>query len=170
MIHRSAARFALVYVAFVAAGVVSAHAQTPAQNRDKAVVRRLFDEVANRGRLDVADVIFSPRFVLHGNPPDAGNAGTGPDVEKEHIRSLRTAFPDIKFTILDMVANQGKVAVRWTFEGTNTGQLEGTPPTNKHVSVAGMHFFRLVNGKIDESWAVADWAGMLRQLNPPQPQ
>jgi steroid delta-isomerase-like uncharacterized protein len=139
-----------------------AAAQLPAQK--KATVRRLFMEVANQGKYDVVDSIVAPNFVLHGNPPDPSVVGSGPQIVKQNIASLRKAFPDIMFTIQQMIVQGDMVAVRWTFTGTNTGPFGDQPATNKKATIAGMHFFRFANGKIVESWSVFDMMSLAREL------
>jgi len=85
---------------------------------------------------------------------------------------LRTAFPDLHFEIHEMLAERDLVAFRSTMTGTNRGSFQGRPPTGKQVSVAHMHFVRLVDGKTTDLWHVWDTAGLMRQLGAvaPQPQ
>ena len=86
---------------------------------------------------------------------------------------LRTAFPDLHFEIHDMLAEGELVAFRSTMTGTHRGPFQGLPPTGKSISVAHMHFVRVVEGKTSDLWHVWDTAGLMRQLGTaaaPQPQ
>jgi predicted ester cyclase len=77
---------------------------------------------------------------------------------------LRTAFPDLQFTIEELVAEGGTVAGRLTMSGTHEGPLMGTPPTGRFVRQDQMHLVRFRDGKAVEHWGVRDELGMMRQL------
>jgi len=141
-----------------------AGAQTSATNA--AVVRRLFDEVASRGQMALIDQIVAPDFVTHGNPGEPDDPLRGPAAMRAHIQVLRTAFPDLKFTVDQVVAQGDQVAVRWTMAGTHRGTILGIVPSGRHFRVAGMHIFRLVNGKIHDSWSVLDLLSLVQQISP----
>jgi predicted ester cyclase len=67
-------------------------------------------------------------------------------------------------TIEDIVAEGDKVALRTTFRGTHTGELNGIPPTGRQVEVTALNIFRMVNSKAVEQRVVNDDLGMLQQL------
>lgn len=75
-----------------------------------------------------------------------------------------TAFPDVQMTIEDMIAEGDKVAVRYTFRGTQQGETQGIPPTGKYVNVPGIFICRCRDGKIVEEWDIWDDLGLLQQL------
>jgi predicted ester cyclase len=77
---------------------------------------------------------------------------------------LRTAFPDLRFEIEDLIAEGDTVAGRLTMNGTHTGPLMGMPPTGRKVRQAHMHFVRFRDGKAIEHWGVRDDMGMMRQM------
>ena len=77
---------------------------------------------------------------------------------------LRVAFPDMQFTLQDLIASEDRVVVRWTMDGTHAGPLAGIPATGKRVQQRANVIYRLADGKIAEGWALMDQAGMLRQL------
>ncbi len=77
---------------------------------------------------------------------------------------LRTAMPDLQFTIEDMVAEGDKVVWRWTVRGTQTGPLMGLPPTGKRATVTGIIISRFANGKWQEDYNNWDTFGMLKQM------
>ena len=77
---------------------------------------------------------------------------------------LRTAFPDLRFTIEELVAEGDMVAGRLTMSGTHEGPLMGMPPTGRPVRQDHMHCVRFEGGKAVEHWGVRDDLGMMRQL------
>jgi predicted ester cyclase len=130
---------------------------TPDQR--KALIRRLFDEVWNQGKLEVTAELFGPAFVS----PLPG-ALAGPEGERQHVAMIRTAFPDLHVAVDELVAEGETVVARGTMTGTNTGVFMGRPPTSKAVSCWGVHIFRFANGRIAECWIGIDMLGMLIQL------
>ena len=132
-------------------------------DQNKALARRGIEEVFNQGKLNVVDELVAPNATFH----DAGVPGgkfTGPQGLKQFVQIYRTAFPDIKITIDDQIAEGDKVATRWTGTGTHKGELMGIKATNKHSTVTGIQVERYQNGKLVESWASYDMLGMLQQL------
>jgi steroid delta-isomerase-like uncharacterized protein len=130
---------------------------------NKAIARRFLVEIFGQGKLAVADEIIAPDHVnagpgtLPGLPP--GSEGT-----KLFVTAYRNAFPDVRFTIDEQIAEGDKVVTRWTAHGTHKGELAGIPATGKSATVTGMGVDRIVNGKIVESWGLFDQFGMLQQL------
>src|SRR5438128_10733553 len=103
---------------------------------NKAVVRRFLDEGWSRGDMSAIEAVIAPDYAVHDpNPP--GRAG-GVEGEKQTVRMYRTAFPDLTFTIEDLVAEGDKVVSRFTGRGTHRGELMGVPPSGKQVVVSGI--------------------------------
>ncbi|HVO43876.1 MAG TPA: ester cyclase [Aggregatilineales bacterium] len=129
--------------------------------QNKAVVRRFFEEVFNQGKLAVADEIFAPWFSGRGL---AGH-GPGPESAKRAVTHLRAGFPDIQFTVEDLIADGDSVVVRVTFRGTHQGEFMGIPATGKAIEVGGVEMARLSGGQIvEEAWHFMDELGLLKQL------
>lgn len=129
----------------------------------KATVLRAFEEITNRGNMAVAPEIFTADFQRHDLGalfPDV----VGPGGVKNLIGALRAAMPDLRAEIDDFVAEGDRVAVRYTMSGTHTGELLGIQGTGRRVTFAGMNIYRLVDGKLAESWQLLDSLGLLRQL------
>jgi steroid delta-isomerase-like uncharacterized protein len=128
---------------------------------NKAVVRRLIEEVWNKGNFEVADEILAPDFVANSVPP-----GIPPDGEgfKQFIGMYRAAFPDVHLHIEDQIAEGDMVVTRFTAHGTHQGELMGIPPTNKQITVTGIGISRIVEGRSREEWNNYDQYGMLVQL------
>ena len=91
-------------------------------DENKAIARRIFDEIWNQGKLDVADEIYADNYVTHGH---AVELPSGPAGFKKLVSIFRTAFPDIQFTIEDLIAEGDKVVTRWKNHGTHKGDLMG---------------------------------------------
>jgi predicted ester cyclase len=131
---------------------------TPEAN--KAVVRRVFEEVVNQGRLDVIDEIYSPEVVDHDPLP---GAPPGIDGIRYSIGGLRTAFPDFHVTIEAMSAHHDKVVVHNTWRGTQRGRLFGVGGKGRQICSTGIVIWRLVEGRIVERWAMAELAADVRE-------
>ena len=128
---------------------------------NKALFRRTYEELLNRGNLSVAEELVAPDFVNHEAPPGRDR---GPDSMRGLANMLRTAFPDLHFEIAELVAEGDIVAGRLTMSGTHEGPLMGTPPTGRWMRQAHMHFVRFRDGLAVEQWGVRDDLGMMRQL------
>ena len=134
---------------------------------NKAIVRRLYDEVWNKRRLEVVDGLISPSHAL--NDPLASDSQLGPNLYKQRVVELTTSFPDLRFTIEDMIAEKGKVVACWTISGTHKGEFMGIPATGRKVSVEGITIHLITNGKILDSYARWDALGLIRQLGQASP-
>ncbi len=129
---------------------------------NKAVVRRLLDEVWNKGNLSLVDELFTPNFEFHdASTPDLGR---GPESEKKRVTLYRNAFPDLRLTIEDMIAEGETVVTRWTCRGTHKGDLSGIAPTGKQITISGITVGRFANGKIAQGYANWDALGLMQQL------
>jgi len=127
----------------------------------KAMERRVVDALINHGNMAVADEVFAPEYVYHG---PGGQELRGPEGFKQLITLFRTAFPDIRLTIRDMVVEGDKLVSRFTAQGTHKGDLMGIPPTGKRISVTGIIIHRIAGGKVVESWENFDQLLMMQQL------
>ena len=129
---------------------------------NKNIVRRLFEEVWNKGHHAVADELFAPTYTHHDS--SSPELGRGPESEKKRVNLYRNAFPDIRFTVEDLIAEGETVTARWSCHGTHKGDLNGIAPTGKQFTVSGMSIARFTNGKIMEGWVNWDALGMMQQL------
>ena len=131
---------------------------TTTSNKDLA--DRVWDAVWRRGELDRIDELFAPDFVRH----DPGREIHGPAENRQFIASLRAAFPDLRVTVEDQIADGDKVCARYRFEGTNTGPFNGMPPTDTCVTYTGILIYRIANDRIAEQWTEFNLFGLLSQL------
>jgi steroid delta-isomerase-like uncharacterized protein len=134
----------------------------------KAVARRVFEEIFNQGRFEVADEIYAKDFVNHGASRDIGLKE-----DQEAARGWRSAFPDLRMKVDKALVDGEFVTVLWSGEGTNTGEGNGLPATGKTLKGRGITIWRISGGKIREEWSEFDQMRIMRQLGllpAPQPK
>ena len=129
---------------------------------NKAIVRRLFDEVWNTGKLDKIEELYSPDFVADYRPYSPLH--TGLEGIKEMVRRARTTFPDYHEELEDLVAEGDKVVARFLITGTQQGHCGPIPPTGKKLSFEEIVILRIVNGKVVGQRGIVDNLNALRQL------
>jgi steroid delta-isomerase-like uncharacterized protein len=129
---------------------------------NKAISRRIVDEIFNGGRLEAADEIVTPDFI--GHDPASPEPIIGPEGLKRNAEGYRTAFPDVRLTIEEEIAEGDRVVTRWTARGTHQAELFGIPATGKQATVTGITIDRIVDGHIAETWTNWDTLGLLQQL------
>jgi steroid delta-isomerase-like uncharacterized protein len=130
--------------------------------QNKALFRQFVDDVFNQGNTSVIDELVAPDFVEHEELPP----GIPPGREgfKQMLMMFRSAFPDFKATIDDMVAEGDKVVVRMTWTGIHKGEFMGMPPTGKRVSMGVIDIVRFDGDKFVEHWGLMDSSSMMQQL------
>jgi len=129
---------------------------------NKAIIRRLYEEVWNKRKLEVISEIVSPSHALQG--PNISGSSVGPEAYKREFLLFLAGYSDLHFTIDDIIAEKDKVVACWTFSGTHRGDFMGIPATNKKVSMDGMTIHHLAGGKIMDSYGNWDALGMMQQL------
>ena len=125
----------------------------------KAVARRVFVEIFNQGRFEVANEIYAKDFVNHGVTRDVGLKE-----DQDAARGWRSAFPDLRTKIDKALVDGEFVTVLWSGEGTNTGEGNGLPATGKTLKGRGITIWRISGGKIREEWSEFDQLRILQQL------
>jgi steroid delta-isomerase-like uncharacterized protein len=129
----------------------------------KALIRQWVEEVWNQGKLERADELMSPDYVLHiqGGPETL----TTPEGFKQLCATYRGAIPDVHTTIEDLVGEGDRVVWRFTMRGTHLGELPGgIAPTGKPVSFGGVVISRFAEGRWVEDWPIWDALTMLQQI------
>ncbi|MGO9482079.1 MAG: ester cyclase [Candidatus Kryptoniota bacterium] len=147
-----------VYAQGLNASLMSERASQEARN--KAIAGRVFEEIFNQGKFQVADEIYAPNFVNHGLRRNI-------DLQEDQaaVHAEKKAFPDLRMTVNMMVAEGNLVTVVWTFHGTHTGSgYDGLPPTGAKIELRGITVWRIVDGKICEEWTSYDQLGIVKQL------
>jgi steroid delta-isomerase-like uncharacterized protein len=151
------ARVFILVGAALAAAAVAAGSETTEQR--KAVARRVFDEIFNQGKFEIASEIYAKDFVNHGVSRDVGLKE-----DQDAARGWKAAFPDLKMTVEMMIAEGNLVTVLWRGEGTNTGEGNGLPATGKRLAGRGITIWRIEGGKIREEWSEFDQLRIMTQL------
>ncbi len=128
---------------------------------NKAIVRRFWG-VWEEGNIDLVDELLAPDYINH--TPASPDQPTGPEGVKGVVAMFRSAIPDLRVVVEDMIAEGDKVAVRYTLEGTHEGELFGVPPTGQRLSIKSIAVERVADGKIREHWRVTDSLDMMQQL------
>ena len=131
--------------------------------QNKALARRSIEEIWNQGKLAVIDELVASDATFH-DPSVPGGKFTGPQGMKQFVQIYLGAFPDVRLTINDQIAEGEEVVTRWTATGTHSGELMGIAPTNKRATVTGVDIDRYQGGKVVEAWASYDMLGLLQQL------
>jgi steroid delta-isomerase-like uncharacterized protein len=115
----------------------------------KTRLSRDWDRVWNQGDMDAIDELYAADVVIHTAAP-----GTPAGIEgvKLAVGGFRAAFPDLQFTLEDVLVNGDMAANRWSMTGTQQGEYMGTPPTGEKMTMSGLGLVRLADGKITEIW------------------
>ena len=128
---------------------------------NKALARRIVEEVWNRGDVAVVDETFASDYTEHNPRPDQD---VGIDGYKGGVAMMRSAFPDLHLDLQDIIAEGDRVAIRYRLHGSHEGELMGLPASHNRVSSDGMVFARVQDGKIVERWGVQDMLTLLQQI------
>src|SRR5207249_7586090 len=129
---------------------------------NRAIVRRLYEEVWNKRRFELLDELISPSYVLQS--AHLGGPAIGPEAYKYYVLAVFKGFPDFRITVEDIFGENEKIVVAWTLSGTHDGEFRGVPATHQKVTCGGITIQHLANGKIIASFVNWDLLGMLKQL------
>ena len=129
--------------------------------QNKALAKRFYEEIFNKKNLNAIDELCAPNFVDHSAMP-----GQAPGVKglKDSFSMFMKAFPDMRVTLDEMIAERDVVAARFSGEGTHKGELFGTAPTGKKIKFNGIDMIRIRDGKAVEAWHQGDDMIGLMQL------
>ena len=153
-------RVTITCIALVTLGGVFQAAAADTEG-NKAATRRSIEEIRNQGNMAVVNEIFASNYVYH--EPAMGDL-LGPEGLKQAVLAYRTAYPDLYFTVEDMLTEGDIVVTRWTAAGTQHGELMGIPPTGLKTTTVGINFARYQDGKAVEKWSNWDVIGLTQQL------
>jgi predicted ester cyclase len=125
--------------------------------RNKQVVRRIYEECINGHKLELLPELVSADYL-------GAQDGRGPSAFRSNIEELQTGFPDIRFTLHDLIAEGDRVAVRWTWKATHTGRFRSWAPSGRRVANSGIAIYELEQGKVVRVWLETDRLGALQQI------
>lgn len=132
-----------------------------ASEENRAVMRRLYEEVWDGGRHEAVDELVAPGFVDHRSGRE------GPEELKRTVRGLRDTFPDLRFEVRDQTVDGAWVTTVWEARGTDRGGLLWYPPTGKSATFSGVFFDRVADGRVVEHAGRTDMAELYEQLGLP---
>src|SRR5215216_176119 len=133
----------------------------PTEEENKASFRRYLEETWNQSNLEVVDEIFD-RYISH--QPDGSVLERGPEDVKRFVGEFRSAFPDLRLSSEEQIAEGDRVVSHGTIRGTHQGEFRGMEPTGKEIEERGFSVFRFSEeGKVVESWDSYDQLSLMRQ-------
>jgi steroid delta-isomerase-like uncharacterized protein len=150
-------RIAVVLLASLCAASVAVAGDD--RQKAKEIARRVFEEIFNEHKFEVAGEIYAPDFVNHGLTRDIGL-----EQDQTAARGWVSAFPDGRMVVEMVLAEGDYVTVLWHGEGTNTGTGNGLPATGKKAVSRGITIWRITDGKIREEWSAFDRLSLMQQL------
>lgn len=130
---------------------------------NKALMRHFYEEVFNQRNLAAIDDFLAPTFVNHSAAQLGLPAGDLQHV-KQFLSVVMQSFPDMHYTVEDLIAEGDKIVARLTISGTQQGAFMGIPATGKHATISDIEIFRLAGGKAVETWVQVDFLGLMQQL------
>ena len=143
-------------VVFSTTALRAADTRTMTEHKNKETIHRMFEESFNSG-LTGLDAFVDADYIGAGDR-------RGPIAFAPPVLKLLRAFPDIHYTIEDLIAEGDRVTVRWTWTGTHRGEFNGIQPTGKSVTNEGVAIFQLRDAKIIRSWTLTDRLGFLQSV------
>jgi predicted ester cyclase len=123
--------------------------------------RRIFEEVFNQSKLEVADELYSPTFVAH-HPPQKDLLG--PEGIKHQVRRTHAAYAEVHYTVEDHVCQGDKTLTRWSMTGTPRGELRGVRGSGGKVVLTGLTLLHYADDQVEEEWTYWDQLGLRQQL------
>lgn len=134
------------------------------EQANKRIGRQVLEELWGKGRLEIADALYAPDYVDHAGSGPEPAVVIGPAGIKQAVSMFRSAFPDLAYTVEDVIAERDLVLARFSARGTHRGTFLGHPPTGRVVTYSGLDLNRIRHGRIAESWVHYDALALLQQL------
>ena len=125
------------------------------------LVRRLFKEVFEAGKLDAADEILAPDFTFQY--PFPGFAA-GAEGIKQFVKVFHNAFPGFELEVHDLFGTEDRVAIRWTLRGHHKGDLLGAPASGNYVTLSAIGLYHGGHHHLNAGWLEMDTLGLLQQV------
>ena len=128
---------------------------------NKSIVRRWFDEIYTKKRLELMDELHAAAYTWRG---PSGVTVTSRDGMRELLGVYFSAFPDLHFTVEEQMSEGDQVVTRWSARGTHSGEFDGIAPTGSSIVFTGITISRLENGRLVEEWESFDELLLMRQI------
>ena len=126
-------------------------------NLNKQLIERIYRDCINAGRTELIEELIGQDFV--GTRGEKGPAGFA-----QTVAMVRKGFPDVHFTVEDLIAEGDRVVARWTMEGTHRGPFAGFAASQKRVRQNAIVIYQIRDGKIVRAWLQNDRLGLLQQI------
>ena len=126
-------------------------------DQNKSIIRNLYEEILNKGQWELLEPIIAEDYIGVGDQK-------GPLAFAATVQGLRQGFPDIQWTVEDLVAEGDKVTVRWSWKGMHSNTFMGIPPTNKLLNNHAIAIYQLRDNQIIHAWLESDRLGFLQQV------
>lgn len=153
-------RHASLALAALTCGAACAQTPAPADaarlEENKALVRGYLTEVSNQGNLAAAARYFAPDVSFNGSKDLLSYVA--------FRQRMRSAFPDLRLSIVDQVAEGDRVVTRVRFEATHLQPYDGIAPTGRRLGYDGVAIDRIAGGKVVEMWHMANPLDLPAQL------
>jgi predicted ester cyclase len=134
---------------------------------NKELVRQFYKDVYVDWNMSRADEVLSPQFTSH-DWPESGP--TGPKAFRNYYLAFRSAVPDARYEVDDLIAEGDRVVVRWRMLGTHKGAFRSIAPTGRPIVLKGIAIYRVEGGKLMERWVVSDLYGALEEIQAASPR
>lgn len=132
----------------------------------KEILSEFIREVWNEGQIDRSDLYLTPTYTIHHDPGDAWEHRTLDRAGfQERVRISRMPFPDQRFEIQELIAEENAVVMTWLWTGTHLGDIPGFPATGRQMKMSGMTVYYFKGDRISGHWQVADRMGIFQQLH-----
>jgi steroid delta-isomerase-like uncharacterized protein len=157
-------RYPTLVLSFLACLACLPEGHGQSRRRNAAAARRYLTQVVNQRNLEALNTIFADSFLVHQLPDSTVTHATLAS-QRAFLQQLFYAFPDIQYTIGEVLSEGDRVAMRASFRGTQQHAILGYPASGRRIDyVSEIFFFRFEKGKIHESWVQLDWATLDRKL------
>lgn len=152
----------LTFCIILCATIQNASGQDKESN--KKVARFYFEEIVNKQKLELLKQVFADTFLVHILTDSSQNLQNIPG-QTEFLSYLFKAFPDIHYTVQEILGEGDNIAMRVSFSATHKDEFWGYKALNNHINyLSEIFFFRFSNGKVVEIWVQIDLHNLFRQL------
>lgn len=127
----------------------------------RALIHRLVEQVWNQHDLQALSDVYADDVIVEGLSDEPAE---GLQNVRLILQGLNEAFPDMQYTVLDVLSEGDRVAVRWSARGTHQGDFMGIPATRRNANCSGISIFRLHQGKIVHAWIAANMMELLQHI------
>lgn len=131
----------------------------------KEILTRFIQEVWSEGNIEASDKYIAPHYTIHHDPGDPWDEKELTLAEyKERVRLSRAPFPDQRFEIKGLFADDDAVVVIWFWTGTHHGDIPGFPASGKQIKMSGATVYYFDGGRLTGHWQITDRLGVYQQL------